>query len=234
MITYGEYGPEKNMVHEFIRATWRNPVLLHGAESRHLFCWGYELWLAPGLTIDDGGSVDLIATDDTGAVWLIEAKLHSNPELCQNLWNKQVIRYRQALSDMPPEIWVSQTRRYLKGSSLNAPVPEFLENGCDSLEKCFVAWCKHRGESMPDEKGRELYRMTEAAIAEETIIGVVLADIVRQDVWDARPRDGHRYGYLAMSGKGENLHEWLLWTAQNPHCRFRQKALKPVNGYGPT
>ena len=210
MITYGEYGPEKNMVHEFIRATWKIPVLLHGTEPRHLFCWGYELWLAPGLTIDDGGSVDLIATDDTGAVWLIEAKLHSNPELCQNLWNKQVIRYRKALSDMPPDIWVPQTRRYLIGASLNAPVPEFLRSGCDSLEKCFIAWCRHRGESLPEEKGRKLYRMTEAAIAGEEIIGVVLADIMRQDVWEARPRDGHRYGYLAMSGTGEDLHAVAL------------------------
>ena len=205
MITFGEYGPEKNLVNEFIRYCWDHPVSIEGVGNRHLFCWGYELWLAPGRNISDGGKIDLVATDDTGMVWLIEAKLHNNPELCAELWQNQVIRYRKALSDMPPTTWVSQTRRYLTGASASAPSPSFLDGGCDSLVRCFILWCKHLGVSLPQETGRKLYQMTETAIAQENIVGAVMADVARLDVWQSRPQDGHRYGYIALSGTGQNM-----------------------------
>ena len=92
MITFGEYGPEKNLVNEFIRYCWNQPISIEGVRNRHLFCWGYELWLAPGRNISDGGNIDLVATDDTGMVWLSEAQMPNNHELCAELWQNQGIR----------------------------------------------------------------------------------------------------------------------------------------------
>lgn len=204
-ITYGEYGGERDMVLDFVRFSWDNPVRINETMNRRIFFWGYELWLAPGNTIDDRGAVDLIGTDEAGTVWLVEAKLHSNPELSPDVWHRQVLRYRRALADMKPEDVVMQSRRYLQGNSLNAVAPHFLANGCHSLQESFVQWCNYMGMPAYEKAGRRLCAETLNRIASEQVTGSVLADVARKDVWNGRPADGRDYAYITLSGTGNRF-----------------------------
>lgn len=82
-------------------------------EKRRWFVWGVEIWLPEGGRDGYSGSLDLIATDEAGLVWLVEAKLRTNPELCPDIWKKQLLPYRYGLARLTPDIINRRSRRYL-------------------------------------------------------------------------------------------------------------------------
>jgi hypothetical protein len=81
-----DYANEMEMVHQFIRYTHRHRVQISPQRSLHFLVWGYEFWMPEGGRDGGSGSIDLLATDDEGHAWLIEAKREDNPELNPNLF----------------------------------------------------------------------------------------------------------------------------------------------------
>lgn len=107
-----EYAIEKELVNKFIEYTFNNPIVING-EERRLFIWGHEILLPDGKGDYNSGILDLIGTDETGAVWLIEAKLNSNSEWSSNIWGNQIGLYAKSLQKRSEQEIVLGARRYI-------------------------------------------------------------------------------------------------------------------------
>ena len=193
-----DYIKEQELVEQFIAATKTGSIYINGRQHR-LFVWGAEIWLPEGGRDGFSGSLDLIATDDDGRVWLVEAKLRANPELCPAIWQKQLLPYRYGLSRLHTDIINRRSRRYLVRSGTAAASDDSQEYR--HLYDAFTSWSHQTGDD--DKAAGELYNKTMQAIRDQTVICAVLADIPSKDVWNTRPRDGKAYAYLfADKGPG--------------------------------
>ncbi|MCX7780013.1 MAG: hypothetical protein N2491_03730 [Negativicutes bacterium] len=187
-----DYINEKEFVRKFINETMNQKISFNG-ESHHWLVWGAEIWLPEGGRDGFSGSLDLIATDDTGKVWLVEAKLRTNPELCPAIWQKQILPYRYGLAQLTPDTINRRSRRYLiNQGAIKVAVHESQDYR--HLYDAFIVWSKDKGFS--DNTARELYNKTMQAIRDENIVCAVLADIPSMEVWEARPSDGKAYAYI--------------------------------------
>jgi len=196
-----EYANEEHIVHELIRYTHNNKLHLPSGSSLHFFVWGYEFWLPEGGKSGYTGSIDLIATDNNGNVWLVEAKQSANPELNANIWENQILKYRWALSRRSHDEISMKSRRFLlNGGKATGIVPPFIHKDCHSLFQAFVNWSKYLGKDK--DFARQIYNSTINNIKNETVISTVLADVFRRDVWESRPRDNKPYAYIISKGTG--------------------------------
>lgn len=196
-----DYINEQGFVRSFIEAANQSPIVVNG-NSKSWLVWGAEIWLPEGGRDGFSGSLDLIATDDTGQVWLVEAKLRTNPELVPIIWEKQILPYRYGLAQLNPNTINRRSRRYLVNQGA---IKTFLQEvqDCRHLYDAFAAWAKAQG--FGDDTARELYNKTMQALHDENIICAVLADIFSKDVWEARPKDGKAYAYIYASGTNAGL-----------------------------
>lgn len=201
MILY-EYANEEHLVHEFIKYTFNHKVDISEKKSAFLV-WGYELWLPEGGKNGYSGSIDLIATDEHGNVWLLEAKQSANPELSPAIWDNQILNYRRGLALLPHKIISMRSRRFLMNAGGFTSVPMFINENCNSLFHAFVNWSQHLGKDM--EYARNVYNSTIQHIQDQTVISTVLADVLRQDVWENRPKDCKSYGYIVTQGTGDQF-----------------------------
>jgi hypothetical protein len=197
MIIY-EYANEQHLVNEFIKYTHRNKLRISETEEVWLFIWGHEVWLPEGGKQGFNGSIDIIGTDEKGNVWLIEAKQSLNPELCEGIWENQILNYRRGLSRRTHDEISMKSRRYLLNNGKNQTAPVFIDNQCNSLFDAFNSWANHMGKNK--EFALNIYNKTIQAIKNENIICTVIADVFRSYVWDKRPHDDKSYAYLTISG----------------------------------
>lgn len=196
-----EYANENHLVTEFIQYTQQNKLVLASGKTCALFVWGYEFWLPEGGKKGYTGAIDLLATDEHGNAWLIEAKQSANPELSSLIWENQIMKYRRALSRRTQEEISLKTRRFLLakgGSGMDHP---YISDGCDSLLDAFRDWAVYQGKEAA--YGNQLYNRTMKQIHEEAVICTVMADTFRKDVWEGMPMDGKPYGYIVVEGTGE-------------------------------
>lgn len=191
-----DYINEQALVRRFIEYSTNNFIRVNG-EERCWFVWGAEIWLPEGGRDGFSGSLDLIATDETGLVWLVEAKLRTNPELVPAIWQKQVLPYRYGLARLNPDIINRRSRRFLVNQGAIKITPKESED-YRQLYDAFAAWSKSKG--LGDNIARELYNKTIQALRDENIICAVLADIPNKEVWEARPHDGKAYAYIYAQG----------------------------------
>lgn len=192
------YANEKHLVEEFMKFTNNNRIILPNNESVHLFIWGYELWLSEGGKSGGSGRIDLIGTDDTGNVWLIEAKTSDNFELKPSIWGKQVLNYREALSSCKDTEISLKTSKYLLGDRNSVIVPSFIDRNCESLFDAFCNWTNFIGKD--NTKATELYIKTILNIQHEQVISTILSDIYIEEIMKQKPDDGNSYGYFIING----------------------------------
>lgn len=187
-----DYINEKEFVYRFIAATMTNKMNING-HQHSLFVWGAEIWLPEGGRDGFSGSLDLIGTDDLGQVWLVEAKLRANPELCPAIWEKQLLPYRYGLAQLHSDTINRRSRRYLiSQGSVKAELHDSQDY--QHLYDAFVVWSKEM--KLGHKSAGELYNKTMQAIKDENIVCAVLADVPSKDVWEARPKDGKAYAYI--------------------------------------
>ncbi|GAA4713906.1 hypothetical protein [Brevibacillus fulvus] len=205
-----EYANEQHLVTEFIRYTHKRKLCLASGQALSLFVWGHELWLPEGGKKGYTGAIDLLATDETGNVWLIEAKQSANPELSPLIWENQIVNYRRGLARRTPEEVSLKTRRFLLNKGELGLAHPFLSPDCDSLLEAFCSWADHQG--MDRAMGSWLYNQTMKQIANETVISAVMADTFRKDVWEGRPADDKPYGYIVVEGRAEQFQATAVMT----------------------
>lgn len=186
-----DYINEHGLVLRFIEETMRTTLVVNG-EMRRWFVWGAEIWLPEGGSDGFSGSLDLIATDDIGQVWLVEAKLRTNPELSPEIWQRQLLPYRYGLSRLTPDTINRRSRRYLLNQE--ASKLGLTDQDYKHLYDAFVSWSK--GNGLGADSARDIYNKTMQSIKDQTIICAVLADIYSTAVWQARPQDGNSYAYI--------------------------------------
>ncbi|MGO0060138.1 hypothetical protein ACTID9_09045 [Brevibacillus fluminis] len=193
-----EYVNENHMVTEFVRYTYQNKLILGSGHKHALFVWGHEFWIPEGGKNGYTGAIDLLATDECGNVWLIEAKQSCNPELSGTIWENQIMGYRRALSRRTQEEISLKARRFLLnkgGSGFSHP---YRSHECDSLLEAFRNWAVYQGKEAAF--GNKLYHQSMQHIREEAFICAVMADTFRKDVWEGRPSDEKQYGYIVVEG----------------------------------
>lgn len=213
-----EYASEEHLVDEFVLYTQRNRISINGLPPMYLFVWGHELWIPEGGKSGYTGSIDLVATDEKGRVWLIEAKQSGNPELCKDIWYSQILNYRKALSNYSPEYISLKTRNFLLNRGSKKLVPGFIAENCDSMLKAFERWAESIGKN--NDFALRIYNSTMNAIHSETMISTVLADVLKEEVWEGRPEDEKPYAYIVVNGTGHDFEARILFdkvevTAQN-------------------
>ncbi|MFZ2463141.1 MAG: hypothetical protein WAW77_05855 [Caldibacillus thermoamylovorans] len=178
------YPNERQLVNAFIEYTFYNPIPLTNGETRKLFIWGNEIWLPDGKSRNRSGILDVIGTDEKGDVWLIEAKLCSNPELNENIWREQLDPYRLSLSKRSEDEIVMGARRYLIKANADSVFPPFIDDSVEGLYDGFKQWCVHWG--FTEEKAKWLYDCTIQNIMKGSVIACVLADVFDEQVWEKR------------------------------------------------
>jgi hypothetical protein len=186
---------ERKIVEAFIQKTQFRPLAVNG-EIRRLFVWGAELMLSEDTEAGDSRRLDLIATDETACVWLIEAKLGGNPELSPVIWTTQILPYRAGLAVIHPDVIIRRTRRYLAAAGQYGHLTGV--EGCRHLLDAFLHWARRLGKDLA--VGRHLYNQTLSAIASEDIVAAILADRYDEAAWNARPKDGRSYAYILTEG----------------------------------
>lgn len=135
------------------------------------------------------GRIDILATDVKGNVWLIEAKEGCNSELRADLWESQVLPYRDGLRQTSSEDIILRSERYLKGDCRDMAPPDFIPENCNSLLDVFTYWVKHLRMDPCEDKAKNLYNRTFSQMADGDVILTVLSDVICPEVWDNRPND---------------------------------------------
>jgi hypothetical protein len=158
------YPNERTLVNEFVQYTFSNKLPLSNGEERQVFIWGYELWLPEGKSQTKSGSIDLVGTDEHGDVWLIEAKLCTNPELNTGIWKKQIDPYRVSLAKREEGQIAMGARRFLMGDSAEAVKAPYI-SGAKGLYHAFEQWCEHW--RMDGSHAKKLYDLTIKNISRE-------------------------------------------------------------------
>lgn len=184
---------EKQLVSKFIEETKRHPINVNG-QLKNWFIWGAEIWLPEGGCDGFSGALDIIATDEDGYVWLIEAKLRTNPELSPEIWKRQLLPYRRGLARLSADTVNRRSRRYLINQGEIELVRSDVGKVYRHLFDAFCEWAKSLG--FGSERAKQLYNDTLQAVQDENVICTVLADIFSMDVWLARPQDGKPYSYI--------------------------------------
>lgn len=93
------FADERDLIRAFGGLVAHFPTAALSPEARHLLVIGSEVHLEAGSTSGGAGSADLLAVDDRGELWLIEAKLQRNAQ--SNPWylfGRQLSTYADALS----------------------------------------------------------------------------------------------------------------------------------------
>ncbi|MFY0544978.1 hypothetical protein [Brevibacillus sp. H7] len=227
MIILDEYAGERHLVYEFVNHVHRQPLVVND-QPIHLFIWGYELWMPEGGKQGGAGIIDLMATDDQGRTWLIEAKHSLNFELRPEIWEYQVLNYRKTLPFLPVEKILLKTHKYLTGTPAEI-TPPFLQGGCESLLDAFIKWQARLGVDEHEQRAHQLYERTLNNVRQERVISTILADVFRQEVWEARPTDGHAYAYLVSTGVGNDYKAELLLTEPvHPETGIQMQVTSPT------
>jgi hypothetical protein len=207
MIIY-EYANEKHIVEEFIEHTRREKIIINNREKVFFFVWGYELWLPEGGKAGYSGSIDLIATDEQGRVWLIEAKQSGNPELNSQIWLKQILNYRRALARRTHEEISMKTRRFLLNNGATHIHVNNTNGDYQSLFDAFIHWAEYIGKN--ESFARNIYNKTIQSIKDENVVSSVMADTFRNEVWQNKPQDNKPYAYIVSKGTGKELQLTVL------------------------
>lgn len=197
-----EYANEGHIVKEFIQYTLNKPVSISPDQTIRFFVWGFELWLPEGGKQGYSGSIDLIASDELGNVWLIEAKQSANPELNPELWRNQILNYRWALARRSHNEISMKSRRFLLGNGSIDLIPNEL-GFSNSLFDAFKKWSLKLHKDI--EFAKKIYNRTIQAIKEEKVISTVMADVYIDGVWNNRPRDKRPYAYIVTKGIGADF-----------------------------
>lgn len=214
MIVLDDYAGEKHLVQEFIEYTLKKPIEICNRPV-NFFIWGYEIWLPEGGRYSGPGRLDLLATDDNGRVWLIEAKHSLNPELGAAVWNSQILNYRKTLSQLKSNQIVLWSCRYLTGKCFGSKRPRIISQSCDSLLKAFEEWLKYLGRENFREEAYHLYNKSLNDLKNEDVVSAVLSDVYKDEVWKERPADGKDYAYFISSGRGDNVKIRVLLDSNN-------------------
>lgn len=187
------FANEEQLVNEFVSYTHTNALTLSNGERRKLFVWGNEIWLQDGKGGNRAGILDLLATDETGEVWLIEAKLCSNPELCSKIWHSQIELYRKSLMKQSEDSIVLASRQYLLGLKNGVILFSYLQKDTQNLFEAFQQWVLYNG--LPLENAEKLYNGTLQKLKSGELIATVLADVYSPEVWETRSSSLLNGGY---------------------------------------
>lgn len=180
-----EYAIEKEFVNKFIEFTFNNPIIING-EERRLFIWGHEIILPDGKGNYNSGILDLIGTDQSGEVWLIEAKLNSNKEWTSSIWQNQIGLYAKSLQKRSELEIALGARRYIVKESAGVIFPPFILNGTSSLSEAFCQWASFL--NMDFQEGLILYETTLQKIKSGDMIQCILSNEPGHEIWKKRPK----------------------------------------------
>ncbi|GMB09329.1 hypothetical protein [Thermolongibacillus altinsuensis] len=206
------YPNERQLVNAFMEYTFAHQIPLTNGETRKLFIWGNEIWLPDGKSGNRSGILDVIGTDENGEVWLIEAKLCSNPELNENIWREQLDPYRLSLSKRSEDEIVMGARRYLIKANADSVFPPFINDRVEGLYDGFKQWCAHWGFS--EEKAKWLYDCTIQNIMKGNVIACVLADILDERVWEKRESTFAHGGFAYIAFQPSEM--MVLFDSREP------------------
>ncbi|WKA50199.1 hypothetical protein QWY22_15010 [Planococcus liqunii] len=185
-----EYAIERELVNRFIEYTFTHPLNIEG-EERRLFIWGHEILLLDGKGDYKAGILDLLATDEKGEVWLIEAKLCNNKEWTPAIWKSQVGPYAKSLMKRTEQEIALGARRYIVKESAGAVFPQFLPTDTSSLVEAFCHWAVFLGQDRA--KGMDLYESTIRKIKSGEFIQCILSDHFNEEIWGNRPKASNSF-----------------------------------------
>lgn len=197
------FANEIDLVDQFVHFTKHHKIKFPKGEEGYLFIWARELHVLGGGRRKHQGRIDVMGTDEFGRVWLIEAKLQSNPELHPGIWREQVLTYREALAQRKTEEIIMRSRRFLRNS-----------RDYTSLYQAFVEWAESIGRD--EAFAQHLYHQTFFQIKNQEVVSAVLCDYFQEEVLKGHPDDGYPYGYLVFpSGTTETtVHTFMINDVQ--------------------
>lgn len=139
----------------FINSVENLPAEMKSEPDEHVLVWAHELRLFDAGINRGDGYADILTVDESGYVWLIEAKLGDSAELNYHVWG-QLCRYRKALMSMD---W-DKIHRYIKSfiRAKEKTIPQYGINFqyCNDLVEVIKNWQKTIGRSkLPPEKLRD-------------------------------------------------------------------------------
>jgi hypothetical protein len=76
------------------------PPEIKSAPDDDVFAWSCEHIIEDGGRRGGLGRADILTVDEGGQVWLLEVKIHGNPELDSGIWERQLRPYRDGLKAM--------------------------------------------------------------------------------------------------------------------------------------
>jgi hypothetical protein len=118
------------------------------SKSKSILIVGHELSLFGGSKKGGSGSADLVAVDEEGCAWLIEAKIASSAEF-NTVW-EQLIRYRDSLQAHNRwDVLERQMLKFITGREKCKPASPIFQ-GCDTLCDVFQVWLKSIGKTSSD------------------------------------------------------------------------------------
>lgn len=179
------FANEMDLVDQFVHFTKHHQIEFPEGKEGYLFIWARELHVLGGGRRKHQGRIDVMGTDEFGRVWLIEAKLQSNPELHPGIWREQVLTYREALAQRETEEIIMRSRRFLRSTK------EYT-----SLYQAFVEWTASIGRD--ESFAQHLYQQTFFQIQNQEVVSAVLSDSFQEEVLRGHPADGYPYGYLVF------------------------------------
>lgn len=126
----------------------------------------------------------MLATDDKGDVWLIEAKLCSNPELEQRIWHRQIDFYRQSIMKRSTDSMILASRTYILSLPSLVVGLSSTDTTTNSLFQAFLHWGTSKGLCLGYIE--DIYNGTFQKLKYGDVISTVLADVYNSKVWDSR------------------------------------------------
>ena len=150
---------EADLVRLFADSVHRFPIEALSPGATRLLIIGHETRLPEAGKGGGGGSVDLLAVDDRGELWVIEAKLSRNAE-CVPLYvfANQLLRYASALRQVEFSTLHGHLQDFAFGRRGIRP-PEYLASRwlcARSLEEMLGAWLEIHGMDAADTEAAEL------------------------------------------------------------------------------
>lgn len=197
MMYLSAYALEKELVDVFLNYTIQQPLLINRRYVR-FFVWGYEMYMRDGRG-NNAGTLDLLATDETGEVWLIEAKLCTNAEWNELIWQNQISLYRQGLMTKTELDIALMSRRFLKQQGSSKTYAPFLNREIQGLSEAFEKWALTLGKDL--DFGRHLYEQTLQKLQSGDIMETVLSDKANPMIWDSRPKDHYGSAYFVLANE---------------------------------
>lgn len=170
---------------------------------------GHEVSVPGGGRVGDRGSVDIMAVDTDGDLWLIEAKLRASAESTpEQVFGEQLVRYGRALAGRSLHEVHPRFRGYLFGRRSVLAPPDRLQRAwkeSETLREALKAWLEVDGiVRRPGQQADRIVRAVDQQLRTGAFILALLTDrpTRQQQKWIADNGSGLRLALIKTTPVG--------------------------------